>query len=139
MVHHAYKTKRKLDHIVVVHFVDDKGIPLFVEKLPPRNAYTTKTGGKKEFVIVTKDNKDYRVYVELGEFLGLGTCYRGVARYSKGQPKDNIKFKTSVAIDKLQHEHILAIQKADKITYAEALRQVIEWGLEAAEKDYDFD
>jgi hypothetical protein len=26
MVHHAYKTKRKLDHIVVVHFVDDKGI-----------------------------------------------------------------------------------------------------------------
>lgn len=139
MVDKKCKSKRILEHIVVIHFVDDKGIPQFVERLPPRVAYRQKADDRLEFVVVTKDNRDYRVYVELGTFGSGYPCYRGVARLSKYTPRDSRKFKSTISIDKDMHERILLIKKKDKITYAEAVRQVIEWGLETVEKDYGFE
>ncbi|OYW72927.1 MAG: hypothetical protein B7Z37_23525, partial [Verrucomicrobia bacterium 12-59-8] len=126
----------QLDAIVVIHFVDGNGHPKFVKELPPRAAYRTITHPGEEFVIVTVDNRDYRVFVILGDWKA-GRAYRGVARIKDGQPRDSVKIKTSVCIDKLTNEQIKEISRRDSITYAEALRQVIEWGLEAAGEDYE--
>lgn len=139
MVDKKCKSKRMLEHIVVIHFVDDKGILQFVEKLPPRVAYRQKADEKLEFVVVTKDNRDYRAYVKLGTFEGGYPCYRAVAKLSKFTPRDSRKFKSTISIDKDVHERISLIKEKDRITYAEAVRQVIEWGLETVEKDYDFE
>lgn len=136
MVTKSSKHKRKLDAIVVIHFLDEKGHPKLYKELPPRKAYQSITHPEKEYVILTHKNKDYRVYVEMGDWRD-GKAYRGSTKLNEGQPRDAVKFKTSVSIDKIQHEQIKEISRRDRITHAEALRQVIEWGLEAAGEEYE--
>lgn len=134
MVNKNVESRRKLDTIVVVHFLDSAGRPKFYRELPPRMAYKSKRDKGKEFVVVTHKNFDYRVFVEMGGWRD-GKAYRGSVKLKDGEHRNVIKVKTSVSIDRMQEEEIREISRTDRITYSEALRQVIEWGLEQAAKD----
>lgn len=128
-----HRESRDSEKVVFITFFDERGEVVAKEWLPPRKIYRTTDG--RDYVHVTRNNREIRCHVQEGEVLGT-PCYVGAVDVKAGTRRSS-KFKTSIAIEKDQIEAIKRMAKKDRITYAEAVRQIIEWGLETTEGYYE--
>lgn len=127
---------RHADQVVKITYYNDKGEVISTDVLPPRNVYLNKTT-KKEFVVVTKNNRDYRAYVEEGESDGY-KCLLGSVKIPSGTNRSLFK-RTSVSLDPYMVEGLNYLCDKEGMTQAEAMRCLISWGIETLEMKHGID
>ena len=124
------------DKVVKVTYYNADGERVSTDILPPRKIYTTKDG-KREFIIVTKNNIDYRCHVEEGDTQGY-KCLVGSVNLPGGTRRSIFK-KTSVTMDPYMVEAIRLLSDKERMNQAESIRCLISWGIESLEKKYGID
>jgi hypothetical protein len=117
---------------ITVKWIDEAGKLVGFEYFTPRLIYTRKffphsrtPDGQTKYCYVIKDKISYQIIVKESEYQWFGE-----AVLRKRESDKLVLFKTSVAIEQDTADQIAAYAARDGITYAEAMRQVIEFGLE---------
>lgn len=136
MVSRSKIVSRMGDKVVKVSYYNADGEKISTDILPPRKIYLNSVNGK-EFVIVTKNNRDYRSYVEEGNTQGYA-CLVGSVNIPGGTRRSVFK-KTSVTMDPYMVEAISLLSDEEGMNQSEAIRCLISWGIESLEKKYGID
>lgn len=129
------RNPHKADKFVFLTFFDKTGNVITKEWLSDKTIYERIDGTK--YVYYTTRRRNRRISVTQDEINGI-PCYVGHMEMQKDDGK-RPRHHRSISLEHDQMYRIRKIARRDRINEAEVIRQLVEWGLEAAAEAYDLE